>query len=174
VYAPTAYVGRTAGWLPFPAERGRPLLDWSQLRTLVARGFEIGPHGHRHLALDVLSPTLARAEIERSAALVAEATGSPVASFAYPYGYHSAAVRRMVAQAGIELACEVGYGLHRVGADPLRIRRVLVTPGMDGSRLMAVIHGPDRLLGSRVLEAMRPGWRGVRRVGAVIDAETAR
>lgn len=171
VYAPTAYVGRAAGWLSFPAERARPVLGWSELRALASNGFEIAPHGDRHLALDVLGITEARAEIQRSAAAIADQTGRETSSFAYPFGYHSARVRRMVAEAGIDLACEVGHGLHRVGTDPLRIRRLLVTPRMDCDRLLGVIEGPDRSVSSRVREALRPCWRGVRRARRVIRAE---
>jgi peptidoglycan/xylan/chitin deacetylase (PgdA/CDA1 family) len=170
LYAVTGYVGQTAGWLPFPAERARPLLDWSELRALSASGHEVAPHGHRHLALDTLPPQEVRTEIDRSAAAIAQETGRSASSFSYPFGYHSPQVRRMVSEAGIRLACEVGYAVHRVDGDPLRISRLLATPSMDGQALLRKVQGPARPVGSQARELLRPWWRTARRAHGVIAA----
>src|SRR4051812_32277945 len=52
-----------------------PMLSWSQLRELDARGIELGAHTHGHPHLDTLSPPAARAEIERSKALLENELG---------------------------------------------------------------------------------------------------
>lgn len=170
LYAVTGYVGHTAVWLPFRAERGRALLRWDDLRALSARGHEIAPHGHRHRALDTLPPQEAQSEITQSVSVIAEQTGRAASSFAYPFGYHSRNVRMEVAAAGIGLACEVGRGVHRLDGDPLRIRRLLVTPNLDGQALLRAVQGPARPVASQARELVRPWWRAARRAHGVIAA----
>ena len=51
------------------------------------------------------------AEVSRSGTLLAEMLGHRIRSFAYPHGYWSARVRRLVAGAGFDSACNVGEAL---------------------------------------------------------------
>ena len=73
------------------------MLDWSQLAGLRAAGIEIGGHSHTHPHLDTLAPRAAREEIAGCKALLEQSLGEPVRSFAYPHGYSSRRVRRLVA-----------------------------------------------------------------------------
>ena len=72
--------------------------SWRELAELSRQGVEVGGHTHSHPMLDTLPHAAARDEITRCKALIEQHTETPVASFAYPHGYSSAWVRRMVAE----------------------------------------------------------------------------
>jgi peptidoglycan/xylan/chitin deacetylase (PgdA/CDA1 family) len=162
LFVVTDLVGQSAKWLPFPAEQRRPLLSWSDLEGISAHDIEIGSHGCRHLELDAVSPEVARDEIERSRRAITDHLSSP-ACFAYPFGYHSASVRRMVARAGYSAACEVGRGLYCSSADRMRIRRLLVQASDTPDALLRRLAGPEQLRAARLREFARPAWRTARR-----------
>jgi hypothetical protein len=104
----------------------------------------------------------ARDEIERSRREIAAHLPSPTC-FAYPFGYHSARVRQLVATAGYSAACEVGRGLYSPAADRLRIRRLLIQPDLTPDALVGRLTGPVQLPADRIRELARPVWREVRR-----------
>ena len=133
------------------------------LGDLASAGFEVGSHGSRHGELDALPVEQARDDVNRSRDRIGERIGRAPTSFCYPHGYHSAAVRRIVADAGFSNACEVGHGLHSLAGDPLRIRRVMVTADLPPSQLVARLTGPARDASSLTREVLRPAWRTVRR-----------
>ena len=106
LYVPAGLMGSTAGWLPEPADE--PILDAERLRRLIATApIEIGLHGWDHADMT----TVDAAELERHTAqgrrVLAEAVGTPVRSFAYPYGAHCAAARDAVRDAGFSHAFSV-------------------------------------------------------------------
>lgn len=162
LYVPTAFVGRRARWLDSYAERNLPLLDWSDLAALAGEGIELGSHGHRHLELDVVPTALARYDVTASRRLIEEKTGRLPDSFCYPFGYHCASVRHVVAAAGFDSACEVGYRIHRPMSSRFAISRLIVdrTAGpRDILRLVSEGHR-DALLNAR--RGLRSGWRAYR------------
>jgi peptidoglycan/xylan/chitin deacetylase (PgdA/CDA1 family) len=163
VYPVTDLVGTTATWLPFPGETTRRLMDWSELGDVAAAGFEIGSHGSTHDELDTLSVEEVRDQLTRSHEVVGARIGRAPTSFCYPHGYHNSTVRRAVAEAGFTNACEVGHGLHSLAGDPLRIRRVMVTPDLTPGQLVARLSGTPREVSSLTREALRVPWRTVRR-----------
>lgn len=156
-------VGTTASWLPFGAVPDRRLLGWSDLIELAGNGIEIGSHGCRHLPLDTLPVAQAREEIYRSRMDIAERIGLPEA-FAYPFGYHNAVVRSLVARAGYYSASEVGRGLFSLSGDRMRVRRLLVDGSMSPEQLVSRLTGPAQLPGAFLREMFRPVWRGARRL----------
>ena len=158
----TDFVGQSAKWLPFPTERRRLLLSWSELEEVSTNDIEIGSHGCRHLELDAIHPEFARDEIERSRQAITDRLAPP-ACFAYPFGYHSALVRRMVAMAGYSAACEVGRGLYRTSSDRMRVRRLLVQASDTPDALLRRLAGPEQLPAARLRELARPAWRAARR-----------
>jgi peptidoglycan/xylan/chitin deacetylase (PgdA/CDA1 family) len=107
LFVPTAYVGATAGWLRGDDAR-RPMCSWDMIADLDRAGFEIGSHGHGHLAADINSPELVRRDAHTSQIVLRERLGHAVSSFAYPFGYHAAAGRAAVRAAGFAQACAVG------------------------------------------------------------------
>jgi peptidoglycan/xylan/chitin deacetylase (PgdA/CDA1 family) len=163
VYPVTDLAGSTATWLGYPAETQRPLLSWDAMRDVAAVGHEIGSHSSRHDELDALPVRQARDDIVRSRDRVGDEIGQAPVSFCYPHGYHSPAVRHVVADAGFGNACEVGRGLHPLNSDPYRIRRLMVTSDLSSTRLVARLTGPSRAPSSLAREALRPAWRTLRR-----------
>src|SRR5512133_3080502 len=79
---------------------GSRLLDWEELRALAAAGVEIGGHTVNHAVLANLPVAEARREVAGCRDQLAERLGRPPRHFAYPNGYHTPAVRRLVAAEG--------------------------------------------------------------------------
>ncbi len=100
----TAWTGAAA-----PTGSTGDTLSVSQLQALASRPLvEIGAHTLTHPQLSTLAPADQRAEIGGSRLALEEVTGTPVVSFAYPYGgrsdYTSETVR-LVRDAGFSGAC---------------------------------------------------------------------
>jgi peptidoglycan/xylan/chitin deacetylase (PgdA/CDA1 family) len=147
-----------------PAER---MLHWSQLRDLDAAGVEIGAHTHNHPYLDTLVEGAARDEIVRSRALLEEELGREIESFAYPNGYSSEAVRRLVPAAGYRSACAVRNTFSSIHDDRFALARLTVRDTTTIDELadwLAGFGAPPPRAGERV--ATR-AWRVYRRTKAI-------
>ena len=171
VYVVTGRVGHLATWLPFEAERRRPLMDWTDINALASAGFEIGSHSHSHAALDALAPQDVEGEVTRSRDLIADKTGRPPTSFCYPNGHHNPRIRAAVKAAGFSSAREVGHGLFPLGGDTMRVRRLMVGPHSSPEALAARVAGPERDLSSHARGLLRPLWRRALRVRERHDAK---
>ena len=144
-----------------------PMLDWAELPDLRAAGIEIGAHSHTHPQLDTLATDAAREEIAGCKALLERSLGAPVRSFAYPHGYSSRRVRRLVQQAGYESACGVKNTLSSPADDHFALSRLMVrsTTGPDEiGRWLDRLGSPPR-----AREAVRTrAWRTYRRGRALV------
>jgi peptidoglycan/xylan/chitin deacetylase (PgdA/CDA1 family) len=97
------------------------------LRALAAsRLVDIGAHTVTHPALAGLPAEEQSREVTQSRAELEEIIGREVRCFSYPHGSHSAHTRRMVQDAGFQLACCSTPGLLTRTADPLAIPRLWV------------------------------------------------
>ncbi len=110
----------------------RPL-NLSELQAFPAGLVEIGAHSVGHPALAALSREQQQAEIRGSKTALEAVLGSPVESFAYPHGSHSAETVNLVRQAGFIQACSSRPGRVEQGADPFRLPRLEVR-NWDGDR----------------------------------------
>ncbi|WP_211128562.1 polysaccharide deacetylase family protein [Streptomyces yatensis] len=124
------------GWLRGPHQAAGALdlmLDWGQVRELAGTGVEIGAHSHTHPQLDQLSDTRLWFEVAHCRDLLTAELGRPPVSFAYPYGYSSRRVRRVVRSAGFGVSLAVGNALAARGQGPYALRRVTVrrTTGIE-------------------------------------------
>jgi peptidoglycan/xylan/chitin deacetylase (PgdA/CDA1 family) len=165
VYIVTGHIGGTSRWLDRDGEGNRPLLSWAEIRSLAAAGIEIGAHGHRHLPLDLLSETEAAAEISRSRLALEDGLGRPVTSFAYPYGFHTRAVKRLVAGEGFRGACGVRHAFSHAEDDPYALARIMVYPRTPMNTFRSWIQGRGQLPTSWREERMRTRvWRVARRL----------
>ncbi len=137
-----------------------PIVDWSQLADVAANGIEIGGHSLTHPALDMLPLDEARCEIELCKTRLQDHLGIEVSSFAYPYGFYSRQVRRLVVEAGYESACAVRYDLSSPTDDPFALCRQIVRPATDLAAFAAILRGeaPHRFV-DRVRSR---GWTFVR------------
>ena len=163
VFVTTGRVGSTSRWLERQGEGHRPLMSWSQITEISAAGIEVGAHGHTHVQLDTVRPSCSRDEIERSRDALAAVIG-PVASFAYPHGYHSRRVRREVRRAGFASACAVTDGLASASDDPYALTRAVVRGGTSVEALLSALEGRGAAPRSRRIR--RAAWRSLRRAGA--------
>ena len=78
-----------------------------QVRALVAGGDEVGGHTRSHMILPSMTAQQARAEVLENKAALEGLFGVPVRAFAYPNGDHDSRARRLMAQAGFDVAFEV-------------------------------------------------------------------
>jgi peptidoglycan/xylan/chitin deacetylase (PgdA/CDA1 family) len=99
------------------------LMTWDELRACEAGGVAVGGHTVRHAALANLPPSQARAEILGCMRHLEEHLGPAVRHFAYPNGYYTPAVKRMVADAGFAAAVTTEDLENRIGADPFTLKR---------------------------------------------------
>jgi peptidoglycan/xylan/chitin deacetylase (PgdA/CDA1 family) len=171
LYASAGHLGGDAGWLGrFSADFGR-MLTWDELAEVAAAGVEIGNHSLIHHPLDVLPPRTLRDEITRSHTELEQRLGVRMRSFAYPHGYHSRRVRRIVAGLGYDNATEVGRRLYGPGDDRLAIPRFQPTPDTSGADLVALVAGGGPWLVPRLKQLAQPAWRVVRRLARAAGRE---
>ena len=140
------------------------MLRYADLAGLEAAGVEIGAHSHTHRQLDLLPGRAVAAELARSSAILAEALGHRIRSFAYPHGYWRRTVRRLVGEAGFDSACAVGESHSSVRDHPLALSRLMVKSVTDASTVAAwmTASGAQVITGRRRVLAF--GWRQYRRV----------
>lgn len=169
----TAYVITSRLGAPPSRNTGRAL-DWDQLAELRANGVEIGSHSHTHRALDCLRRTEVNREAALSKLLLEDRLQEPVSSFAYPYGYSSAVVRRAVGAAGYTSACGVKNALSHENDDVLALARVLVERDMGTAALDALLDGHGWPLAWRGERLRTRGWRMYRRVRHLTQVALAR
>ncbi|HVB27549.1 MAG TPA: polysaccharide deacetylase family protein [Mycobacteriales bacterium] len=102
VFLPGGLVGGTSSWMP--AMPDEPLLDADEIRQLLAHGLTIGVHGMDHTLLVGRSPTELHEQCVTARELLAEVTGEPLRTFAYPAGQFDGAALAAVEAAGYAAA----------------------------------------------------------------------
>lgn len=84
-------------------------MSTNQIKQLVAAGWEVGSHSRSHRDLTKLEPAVQRMEIVEARKVLQKATGSPVLSFAYPFGIMNSGVGDYVHFAGYVAAMGLGF-----------------------------------------------------------------
>ncbi|CAN5640907.1 N/A [soil metagenome] len=101
-----------------------------ELRELQASGsVEIGAHTRTHPDLASLGEADQESEMLGGRRALEEILGSPVTSFAYPFGtfaHYTRATSRIVREGGFERACTAEPGVVAGGTDPLALPRLWV------------------------------------------------
>lgn len=92
--------------LPWDAHvKGRvPWMEWSHVRELQERGFEIGSHTLSHCDLGKIAGEEARREIFDSRSLLEDKLGTSVKMFAYPFGG-----QQHITPQNVEFVVQAGY-----------------------------------------------------------------
>ena len=162
VFIPTAFVGGTSTWLHGEGESRRKVASWSQLQEIVAAGIECGAHSHSHPELDRLAVSELDEEVRAPKTILEQRLGREIGAFAYPFGYHSRAVRRAVKAAGYRVACAVGETSASPGCDPLAIPRLTVPCGTDASDLARLLDNHAGAWARATSEIKRKVWRAWR------------
>lgn len=151
LYVATAFVGGTSRWLRAREDSTRPMLTWSQLAEISANGIECGAHSHTHPPLDMLPLGVVHDEIVRSKELLEDHLGQQVSSFAYPFGYYSGRIQRIVQEAGYASACAVKLAMSSLHDNPYALARLAIRPDTAVHTLAnALFTGRGPLLASPV------------------------
>lgn len=174
LYITTGFVGDTSRWLWREGEADRPMLTWDQIREIQRQGIECGGHTHTHPQLDLLPPSAARHEIVQCKRLLEEHLGSSIFSFAYPHGYHNAAVLRAVKDAGYTSACAVKYEMSVETTNPFAFARLLAGPQTGVDELASLLRTKAPSVTNKMYKRARvPVWRLIRRGSTFMKHDTA-
>lgn len=144
------------------------MLDWSQLPELCAAGVEIGAHSHSHPHLDTLGAAAAGHEIRYCRNLLEERLGRAVPSFAYPNGYSSPAVRRLVRETGYTSACGVKNALSSPAEDIFSLARLMVRADTPLDELRGWLTGSRAAVAPAGERVRTRAWRAARRARATV------
>ena len=172
-YGYTATVFVTSGWVqdagPHAAGR-RPgrMLSWSQIAEIAQAGIEVGAHSWQHPQLDQLPGSVLREELYASKAHLEDRLGGPVPGLAYPFGYSSARVRRVVREAGYGYACAVSNAMPGRHADLLALPRLTVRRSTSLRTFQDVVHGRNVPAIFRKDRALTRGYAIARRARATV------
>jgi peptidoglycan/xylan/chitin deacetylase (PgdA/CDA1 family) len=102
---------------------GTRLMGWDELRALEAAGIDVGGHTVNHAVLANLPLAEARREVAGCREALAEHLAARPRHFAYPNGYHTPAVRRLVRECGFDAAVTTEDAENHRGGDPHALRR---------------------------------------------------
>ncbi len=117
------------GQVPHWKDSGRPedrILDASSLRNMRDAGMEIGSHSVNHRKLPSLTDPELTLELAQSKNTLEDILGSPVKSFAYPYGIWDERSETAVSRSGYRFACTTQTGAALKDNHPLRLRRLAI------------------------------------------------
>ncbi len=106
-------------------------MNWDQVRSLHAQGFEIGVHTKNHVDLSQVAGEAAVAEIVGSKQRLECELHTPIHFFTYPYGRRhqiSEENRQAVREAGLSCCLSAFGGTVTSSDDPFRIKRIPITP----------------------------------------------
>ncbi len=141
LYIATAFVNGTCDWLRREGESTRLMVTWQQIPQIQAAGIECGAHSHTHPQLDMLSHSEAQQELLTSKKILEDHLGQRVTSFAYPYGYYTAATQRLIHAAGYTSACAVKHAMHTIGTNLLALPRLMVKSSTNKEEFAALLAG---------------------------------
>jgi peptidoglycan/xylan/chitin deacetylase (PgdA/CDA1 family) len=104
------------------------LMSVDQVVDLSRRGHEVGSHTMTHPLLPQLDDAELARELRESRSTLEGWLGAEVAGFCYPNGDLDDRVALQVREAGYRYACTTATGINPPGADPMRLRRLDMTP----------------------------------------------
>jgi peptidoglycan/xylan/chitin deacetylase (PgdA/CDA1 family) len=171
-----ATVYMTSGWLRDRASGSQApgrMLAAAQLGEIASAGWEVGVHGHSHVALDAVPKAVAAREITDSKHIVEDVLGAQASGFAYPYGYHDRGVQRLVEDAGFDHAVAVKNTHSHVRDDQWGLARITVERGMSARWLERTLAQPAPRTAPRNERLRTIGWRQVRRARTALDGTTS-
>jgi peptidoglycan/xylan/chitin deacetylase (PgdA/CDA1 family) len=154
-----ALAGGLVSWVLPPAK----MLAAADIPRLEDGGVEIGAHSHTHRQMDLLSESEVAGELTRSASSLETILGHPIRSFAYPHGYWTPRVRRLVASAGFDSASAVANAFSSAHDHHLALSRLMVTSDTDEHEVVAWMNGSGARESPRH-RALAYGWRQNRRL----------
>jgi peptidoglycan/xylan/chitin deacetylase (PgdA/CDA1 family) len=106
-----------------PSLTGRSMLSWKEIQEMQRSGIDFGAHTITHPDLTLLSSDQVKAEVREAKSIIEDALGTPVTSFAYPYGRYNGRVREIVRK-HFACACSDKLGLVSQSSDHYALERV--------------------------------------------------
>ncbi len=164
----------TTGFLDSRSPGGDRMLSWSAAAELAAAGHEIGAHSVTHPQLDTLGLDAARYEIMTCRQQLEDRLDLPIRSFAYPHGYSSPRIRRMVKESGYESACAVRNALSHAQDATFSLARLTVTADTDDRTVASWLAGRGATLAAPSERVATRAWRAYRRAAARVDGVRTR
>lgn len=143
------------------------MLASTDLAGLEAAGVEIGAHTHTHRQLDLLRRREVTDEAVRSGSILADALGHRIRSFAYPHGYWTNRVRRIIDEAGFDSSCAVAETFSSGREHQLALSRFMVSINTDVATVRSWLAASAQhvhSVHSARRRALAFGWRQYRRV----------
>lgn len=120
-------------------------LTWEQCRELQRAGIEIGAHTCSHPDLRRLSDADLAREVAGSRERIEDRLGTPVRTFAYPFGYLDGRVIAAVRAAGYDTACAVRLP-RGLPEDRFTLQRIGITKNDTMLRYRVKLSWPYRCL----------------------------
>jgi peptidoglycan/xylan/chitin deacetylase (PgdA/CDA1 family) len=142
VFLPTVFIGNEPRRF-----KGRDCMTWNEVRELHEAGIEFGSHTVNHPRLCALDLGEVHTELEQSKAVIEDALGEAIHSFAYPYAFPSAdrpfaeAFRNLLAEAGYFCCVTTELGRTKPGDDPYRLKRLPMNSFDDPELFRAKLKG---------------------------------
>jgi len=170
LYVATGFVNATSRWLEREGEADRPMLSWDQLTEISRHGIECGAHSHTHPQLDTLPLFQAQEEIVMSKAILERHLEQKIVSFAYPFGYYTAKIKKFVQMSGYLSACAVKHAMSSEDTDPFALTRFIIKTNTDLDTFKTLVTGSDPSL-KMTMDTMyarlrTPIWQVVRKSSA--------
>jgi peptidoglycan/xylan/chitin deacetylase (PgdA/CDA1 family) len=106
-----------------PPFNGRSMLSWREICEMQSGGMNFGAHTLTHPNLTRLPRDRADSEMSVSKAVIEDALGAPVRSFAYPYGFYDDESIRL-AQKYFDCACSANLGFVTPRSDLYALERL--------------------------------------------------
>ncbi len=160
VFVVTNCVGGTNLWDEPRGFALRRCLTAAQIQDWSVKGIDFGAHSRNHPDLTTLAESGLRDELEGSRSALEKIIGTPVVSFAYPYGHYDAATAKC-AREYFNLAFTIENGLNTLRTDLGRLHRNMVyawdTP-LDLEFLVRLGWNPVRTLSISLRKRLRRIW----------------
>jgi peptidoglycan/xylan/chitin deacetylase (PgdA/CDA1 family) len=172
LYIATGFIGETSRWLYHVGEGDRPMLTWNQITEISMYGIECGAHGHSHLQLDIVPVKTAHEEIIRSKLSLEDHLGQVIKTFAFPHGYYSLTVKRLVQAAGYSSACTVKHALSTLAGDRFALARIIIDSETNVVTFGRLLVGQGLRVAPKQEALRTKGWRLVRRLRRSLSLPT--
>ena len=138
VYVVTGRVGETNTWDEMQGSGTLHLMSAEQIHQWAGQGIEFGAHSRTHADLTTLSLEEVEAEVTRSKEDLEAIAGTPVVSFAYPFGQQTDALRAVVGRS-FDLAFGSEEGLNYLRCDRHLLKRTYVGIGTSPAELSLIL-----------------------------------
>jgi peptidoglycan/xylan/chitin deacetylase (PgdA/CDA1 family) len=154
-YMPTNYMGIKSSWMVPEIDAEFPIVDWSTVRDLDSRGFEIGSHTMSHPWLNRITPEECYKELEGSRKKLEDFLGHEVRHIAYPFGAHNEQVKIIAGETGYYTACTTERFIANTDCNMFSLPRLNI--GMQESLLDFILQIHTTKITTHDLRAKVPG-----------------